>query len=293
MNAFLLLLSIAGATAFWVNNRWASNAGARTEAYCFWLLLFTTLFSGILAAIFHQSVTGAFLWTIGGISGASYVIGMGLVMYGLKAGPAGPTVAINNMGLLWPVVISIIWLKPRVPSLALCAGIIIVCTAVVALSLMRSGKTASTDGKPSTDKPVSRLWSIAMLGLWFAAGTTMGTHTIGATRLAASPFALCFAFNLVATLIITPFFLRHTPIRIKKSEILPGLAQGFTQVITSSAIFLAIPRLGADIVFPFVVATPIVIMLIIGHFVHKEHIPPQAWACCLLGAGGLVLLAVS
>jgi drug/metabolite transporter (DMT)-like permease len=56
---------------------------------------------------------------------------------------------------------------------------------------------------------------------------------------------------------------------------------------------MAIPRLGADVVFPFVVAAPIVIMLLLDRFVHGEALAWPVWFGCLLGAAGLVLLAVA
>ena len=49
MNAILLILGVAGATGFWVVNRWAARSGARTAAYTFRLLLFSTILSGLVA----------------------------------------------------------------------------------------------------------------------------------------------------------------------------------------------------------------------------------------------------
>ena len=56
---------------------------------------------------------------------------------------------------------------------------------------------------------------------------------------------------------------------------------------------MAIPRLGSELVFPFVVATPIIIMLLVARFVHHEVISRAAWFGCLLGGVGLVLLATA
>lgn len=293
MNLLLLIVGVAGATGFWVVNRWAIRSGARTEGYTFWLLLFSALLSGPLAVLLHQPLDQPFLWEVGGIIGLCYAACLGLMMTAMRMGPAGPTVAVNNMGLLWPVVISIEWLRPRTPSLSLCAGIVAVCVAVVMLSLTHRNDAGVAGPDSAVGRGSPGRWALTMLLLWLAAGASMGVQAVGATRLAGAPMAICFAFNLVALLVVAPFFFRRRPLRIRRCEVLPGLAQGLVQVIAASAILAAIPRLGADVVFPFVVASPIILMFLLGRFVHGERITRPAWAGCLMGAGGLVLLAVS
>ena len=59
-----------------------------------------------------------------------------------------------------------------------------------------------------------------------------------------------------------------------------------------ACIFLAIPRIGAETVFPFVIASPIILMLLAGHLIFHERITRPALIGCLLGTGGLILLAV-
>ncbi|MCG2658918.1 MAG: hypothetical protein L6437_01555 [Kiritimatiellae bacterium] len=292
MNALLLTVGVAGATGFWIVNRWAARSGARTEIYIFYLLLVSALLSGLLALLLGQSLIRPFLWEFGGVTGLAYVASLGLLMYGLKIGPTGPTVAVNNMGLLWPVVISIVWLKPRVPSFQLCAGMMAVCAAVILLSLIPGNAPASQGADHANGRVTSRRWSLTMLFLWVAAGVSMGAQAVGSTHLADAPLAMCFSFNIVALLIVAPFFFRQRSIQIRRCEVLPGLVQGLVQVITAAAIFMAIPHIGAEVVFPFVVASPIILMLLIGRFVHGEHITYSAWIGCLLGAAGLVLLVV-
>lgn len=273
-------------------NRWAARSGARTEIYIFYLLLVSALLSGLLALLLGQSLIRPFLWEFGGVTGLAYAASLGLLMYGLKIGPSGPTVAVNNMGLLWPVVISIVWLKPRVPSLSLCVGIVAVCTAVVMLSLIPRNNTGVQETDQAGRRRTSWRWPLTMLLLWIAAGVSMGAQAIGSTHLADTPLAMCFSFNIVALFIVAPFFFRRRPIQIRRCEVLPGLAQGLVQVVTAVAIFMAIPRIGAELVFPLTTATPIILVLLMGRFVHGEHITCSAWIGCLLGAAGLVLLVV-
>ncbi len=293
MNVFLLAAGVAGATGFWIVNRWAGRIGARTGAYTFWLVLFSALISGPLAWLFGQSLRSPILWTCGSIVGLAYAACLGLMMYGLKKGPSGPVVASNNMGLLWPVLISVVWLNPRQPSATLYIGIVSACAALIILSLS-SGKTnEQQEGSVNRNRLSAGRWAMTLLLLWMFAGASMGTQAIAATKVPGTPLAFLFVLNLVALTILTPFFLLRRPVQIRRCELVPGIVQGFVQVSTMTCVLLAIPRIGAEKVFPVTVASPIILMLIIGHFVFHERITRSALAGCVLGAFGLVLLAVS
>jgi len=49
--------------------------------------------------------------------------------------------------------------------------------------------------------------------------------------------------------------------------------------------------LGAEIVLPVTVATPILLVLIIGRVFYKEHLSAAAWGGCVLGALAVAALA--
>jgi drug/metabolite transporter (DMT)-like permease len=291
MNAFLLAAGVIGATGFWIVNRWAERSGARTEAYRFWLLLFSTLFSGPLAYHFGQSLQGSLLWTCGSIVGLAFSASLALMMFGLKMGPSGPVVASNNMGLLWPVLISVLWLNPGRPTAALITGIVLVCAALLILSFSPVEKDEQQEGSADHARLSAGKWAATLFLLWILAGISMGTQSIAATMAPGLPLAFSFVLNLVALCTVLPFFLLRQPLQIRRCELLPGIVQGVLQVSTMACVFLAIPRIGAEIVFPFVVASPIILMLFVGHFVFHERITRPALAGCVLGTLGLVLLA--
>ena len=131
-----------------------------------------------------------------------------------------------------------------------------------------------------------------MLLLWVAAGLSMMFQSIAAGRLPDSPLALVAVLSFVACAAVIPMCARTSRPRARRYEIIPGVITGFVQVITGTAVFVGIARLGSQIVFPFIIATPIIIMLMVGHFVHKDKLGRLAWVACLLGALGLVLLAL-
>ncbi|NQT91746.1 MAG: hypothetical protein HQ559_03220, partial [Lentisphaerae bacterium] len=245
MNAFLLAAGVAGATGFWIINRWAARMGARTEAYRFWLLLFSVLFSGVAACFFGQSLRSPVLWTCGGIVGISYAACLGVMMYGLRNGPSGPVVTSNNMGVLWPVMISVLWLNPRQPTATLYIGIISVCAALVILSFSSGKKDEPREGAVTSNRLSTGRWAMTLLLLWVLAGISMGTQSVAATKVPGTALAFAFALNLVAVVVVMPFFLLKRPIQVRRCELVPGILQGAIQVITMACIFLAIPRIGA------------------------------------------------
>jgi len=292
MNALLLVAGVAGATGFWIVNRWAERVGARTEAYRVSLLFFSTLFSGLLAYIFGQSVRSPALWIYGSIVGLDFSATLGLMMYGLKNGPSGPVVASNNMGLLWPVVIGVVWLTPEQPSAVLWIGVVLVCAALVILSLSSRSKDEQRGEPVDRGHLSAKRWAGTLLLLWVLAGVSMGTQSIAATKSPGTALAFSFIFNLVALIVAIPFFLLRRPLQIRRCELVPGIVQGVLQVTTMVCVFLAIPRIGAEKVFPFIIASPIILMLPVGYFVFHERITRRALIGCLLGTGGLILLAL-
>jgi len=293
MNTFLLAAGVAGATGFWIVNRWADRSGALMEAYRFWMVLFSLLFSAPLAWFFGESVRGAVLWTCGTIVAFAYVACIGLMMYGLKHGPSGPVVAANNMALLWPVLVSIAWLDPGKPSVTLYLGIAAVCTALAILGLSAGNKGEARNGADAGNRLPPGKWAATLLLLWTTAGVSMSMQAVAATKAPDTPLAFTLVMSLVALFIVVPLFLRKVPFRVRRCELVPGVFQGVVQVGTMAAIYLAIPRVGAETVYPFVVASPIILMILVGHFVFHERLTRPAVAGCLLGTVGLVLLTAS
>lgn len=100
----------------------------------------------------RQSMLQPQVWTIGAVMGLASTLGYWLVMmHCLKIGPIGPTVAMNNMGMLWPVLLGSLWLKPQPLSGQLMLGLGLVSFA---MSVMGFG---SSRGNASGGLPVSTM----------------------------------------------------------------------------------------------------------------------------------------
>jgi len=289
MNALILILGIASATFFWVLNRWTVRHDGRPGFYSFWLLSVSAVVGGVLAAEFDQDLLARDVWLFGSIIGLCYAGCLKLMLFCLQRGPSGPVVAVNNMGMVWAVAAAFLFPYPTRPPLLTVLSVLSVCTALILLGLAQKSARNAASGNSAP----ARSLAPAMLLLWVAAGLSMMFQAIAGKRLPNSPLALVFVMNLVACVAVLPMCVRASRPIVRRNEVIPGIITGMVQVLTGFAVFVGIARLGAQIVFPFVIATPIIIMLMVGHFVYKDRLGRLAWAGCLLGAIGLVLLALT
>ena len=105
MSILLISIAIIGATLIWPLNRSVMRNGGRMEVYGFWVALTSAIVSGCVALTIGQSLFHLTVWRIGAAMGIASGIGYSLIiMYCLRIGPIGPTVVMNNMGMVWPVV---------------------------------------------------------------------------------------------------------------------------------------------------------------------------------------------
>jgi len=101
MSVLLISIAVIGATLIWPVNRWVMHNGGRSESYGFWFSVSAALISGCAALIVGQSLCQPIVWAIGVVIGFAFATGYCLViMYCLRIGLVGPTVAMNNMGLV-------------------------------------------------------------------------------------------------------------------------------------------------------------------------------------------------
>lgn len=293
MNILILLLGIAGATLFWVLNRWTARHDGRPALYSFWLLLISAAVGGVLATGFGQDLLDRDVWRFGFIIGLCYAGSLQLMLFCLQRGPSGPVVAVNNMGMVWPVTAAFLFPDPRRPPFLTVLGVLSVCIGLILLGVAQKSARNVTPGNSAGAGSRARSSGPAMLLLWVVAGLSMMFQAIAGKRLPDSPLALVSVMSIVACAAVLPMCVRTSRPRIRRNEVIPGVIAGMVQVITGFAVLAGTARLGAQIVFPFVIATPIIIMLMVGHFVFKDHLGRLGWAGCLLGAVGLVLLVLT
>ena len=293
MNTLIIVTGITGATLFWVLNKWAISRGGNPTLYSFWMLLFGTAAAGALALGCGQDLFSPDVWRFGCIIGLCYAACLKLMLFCMQRGPSGPVVTVNNMGLVWPVTVAFIYPYPKRPSLIIVIGILSILTALILLgSNQKPDQNKTTHHNPPGKRPALSL-GFATFMLWIAAGLSMMFQAIASKRLSDDPMALVCIMSFVAVIAIAPMYLTSNRPRVRRTELVPGIIAAAVQVVTGYCIFVGTDRIGAQIVFPFIIATPIIIMLLIGHFAYKEKLNRLGWAGCLLGTTGLLLLILA
>ena len=284
MNVLLLLVPVITSTAIWPLNRYVMQNGGRGDVYGFWISSFAAIVAGTLSAYFHQSLAVPSLWVLGLVIGFAFSFGFCIVInYCLKIGPTGPTVAANNMGLIGPVVVGLLWPIRHAITIPIGAGILLVAGAILGFSFSSLG---------TERKLITTRWALlASLG-WFLAALSMTGQYVGSVIFPTIPLAQITVVNILASLILLIFLIRRGASWFKKIEFLGGIINGFIQAIGGFTMLVALQRMPSSLVFPVVVLTPLILVLILSGVVYKERLTRLVWLACGAGVIGLGLLAV-
>ena len=224
------------------------------------------------------------LWTILPIVGLAFSLGFCIIVnYCLKIGPTGPTVATNNMGLIGPVVVGLLWPVRQALTPQIGIGIVLVVLAIVGFSFSASGEKRQT---------VTARWAVlAVLG-WVFSSLSMTGQYLGGMINPKLPLAQVTAFSVVATVILLPFMIRRGKTWFRKGELWGGLLNGVIQALSLFMTLMALQRMPARVVFPVTVLIPLILVLMLSGLVYKERLSRLVWIACGVGVVGLALLAI-
>lgn len=287
MNIILLIVPVILSTLIWPINRWVMFKGSRNDAYGFWISLSGSLTAGILGLSLGQTFNGAALWWVGLVIAFAFAVGFCLIInYCLKIGPTGPTVAANNMGLVGPVIVGLLWPAARAFTLPIVVGLILVALALVGFGI---GSTLSS----ANQRTITSRWAVLVFFGWLLAALSMTGQYVGSVLVPRQPLTLVAVFFAFSTLLLLPFLIRYRRTWFNRNEFLGGIIQGPCQAVSIYVSLLALQRMGAQIVFPVTVLGPVMGVLTLSAFVYKERLHPITWACCLSGVLGLALLALA
>ncbi len=285
----LMIVTVICATCVWPVGRWVARNEGRSVHFGFWTVLFGTLISGVLCLVLHQSIFQPLLWKIAAVVSVAYVVGYFLIiLYCLRIGPVGPTTVMNNMGgLIWPVVVSIFVLKLHPVSARIYLGLALVVASLIGFGFSSPGKK---------DQPAQNVitlrWMIWAFFGWLFAGVSMTGQMLGAHYIPQGSFAVIFSFAALSIVLLAPLTLRSGVHNLSRKEAIPGLVNGVLLAGTGGTTQLALHYLPAELVFPFTVAGPIVLVLILGRFFYHERLSRIAFFACLLSITGLLLLTL-
>jgi len=224
------------------------------------------------------------VWLAGAAMSVAYAVGFWIcVMRALQVGPAGPTATINNMAMAAGVLYGLIVLTPGRATAWTWAGLAGVCAALLLLGL---GKQAEN----GVHRGIGGRWArlVAIGGAFSCLSFVIQAHV--GTLYPAHKYVFGVAAFGLAALLLTPMLLRPERSRLRH-ERLGGIVLGAASAASMPLILTTIRSLGAEVTLPVTVATPILLVLIIGRVFYKEHLSVAAWIGCVLGALAVAALA--
>jgi len=289
MQLLFLGISILGSTLMWPLNRWLTRRGGDTTVYGFWIGLTGAALSLVLSLLAGQDLGDPGTWLIGGVIGIAFSFGYCFaLMRCVRTGPIGPSAAVNNMGLLWPVLLGAVWMDPHPLRVLHWAGL---AATVIALVLFGSSTTQGPEAGRSAR--ISLRWGFWALLTWISSGVSMSAQLFASKNVPHQQFALVFAFMTVTTLVFLPIVARRGRGMFPRTEVVAGMANGALQVASISTMFLALRTLDAEVVFPFAIGTPVILALFLGAVVYRDRIDRRGAVATALGVAGLAALSLA
>jgi drug/metabolite transporter (DMT)-like permease len=280
-----MAIIVCAGTLVWPVGRWAMQKDGKSEVFGFWISVAAAFSTGIILLVMRKPFFVPGVWVAGLWMGIAYSIGFCvLIMGALKVGPTSLTVTLNNMAMLFGVVYGTVWINRSIPGIPVVAGVIGVC-----LSLVMIGVSTSQKGAVTT--VINRRWlamvipGSAFSGMSFITQTHVGMFY--------PRYSALFVFSgfTISALILLIFVLSRKGKLYRPPEFKAGILIGSTTSLVVSLMLVLIHLIGAEIVLPVTVALPIIIMLLIGHYVYHERLSRYAVTGCIIGAISVALLA--
>ena len=286
MNFILLFIIVILTTIMWPITRWAVRRGART--HCLGMCISAI---GMVVGIISALLKGEDIFVIksmlfGSVMGVAYSVGFCLIIfYCLKIGPSGPTVAMNNLGLLGPVFVSLIWFsKGKSPSTIVISGIAVTLSSLILMVWSRS------DSKKDTKNPISGRWVIWVFAGWAFSCLSLTCQFLASQYEPDHPYAFLISAFAVSFVILVIVSLLKGNISPRREEIIAGAYTGCVSGISMPIIFFLLNQMHAAIVYPVTVASPIVLVMLIGRYFLKESVNKVGWIASILAVFGIILI---
>jgi drug/metabolite transporter (DMT)-like permease len=286
MGWILLIIIVLAGTGIWPVGRWALKDDAEPGVVGFWVALTAAVVSAVAVA-FSGEWRGApvGVWVAAGLMSVAYAVGFWIcVMRALQIGPAGPTVTINNMAMVAGVLYGLAVLTPGRATAWTWGGLAGICVALVLFGI---GKPAENGVHRSMGARWARL--VAIGGAFSCLSFVIQAHV--GMRYPAYKYVFSVASYGLAALLLLPAMLRRPERFGLRRERLGGVVIGVVNAVTMALALVTIRQLGTEVVFPVAVATPILLMLIIGRIFYKERLSAATWIACVLGALSVAALA--
>lgn len=285
MSYFILGINVMLMVLVWPVNRWVMKNGGRTRSIGLAITFVGMILSACGAVLSGQPFFSATAILYGFITGVAYDFGFCMIIfYCLKIGPAGATAIINNLGFMFPVLIGLVAFSGgKSPSLFAVLGI---ASAILSLALMAFNKTEGESKAAS-----SKWFKWVTLGALLS-GISLSSQYIATQLTPENPYTFAFNANLFAFAVLVVVSLVMKDTRPKKSEMIAGGITGAINIVSTVMLFYLLQNIPAFVIYPVIMTAPVLIMLVVGHYVYKEKMNRFGWAACIIGMIGLVLFNI-
>jgi len=225
---------------------------------------------------------------LGIVQGICFAIGYCvLILQALEIGPIALTTLFNNMGLLGPIVVGMLFFSEPVKSPLLTAlGFVLVLTTMILTSLA-SGKKQTGDGHQ-----VSRRWFVMVFLGWIFSSFSIAAQYVNSQVAPDCVYSYLIVAYGTATLILIAYGLIRKNWKPSRADCKGGLVLGLAQTINMVVTFAVLARVPYIVYYPVSIASPIFCVMLLGHFLYKDKMDKTAWLSTVLGLAGIVLLAV-
>jgi len=281
----LIVVVVLLATLLWPMNRWAMRNNARQEVLGVWAAVVCIPLTILVGTVSGKPLFDRTAWLLGAIAGVAYAIGfIQIIFYCLRIGPTGPTATLNNLGLVWPVVIGMTFFVSGAPPVTQLAGL-----GFTVLALVLTGANRGNTGSVTAMSPKWAWW--ALVG-WTFSGVSMGCQYLNSQLAPGRPYAYLLSTMVITLVICLGTCIARGGVLPTRVEALSGAGNGVLIVVLIPLTIWLLERMSPAIVMPVTVAGPVVIMLLVGHFLLHERLSAAGWAASVTGLAGIVLLSL-
>lgn len=285
ITSYILLTAVTAAiVALWPILSGAMKRGARPVPFGLVLSL-SGLAGGILASLtLGKPVvepTSSLLRLAGGVG---FAVGFCVLMFrALEIGPTGPTATINNLALIWPILVSLLFFSRSSAGLLVWIGLLFTLLTLVLMGWQKAEPGHAT----------STRWFLMAIGGFLLAGVNGAAQFLSAQWAAGQSLSFGNAMFSMACIILGFLAVVRKQCLPTRVEGLAGIVAGllFAWVVIPLSIVLQ-ERLPAYVVLSVSQAGSLIVVVLIGRVFLKEHLSPAKWVACVFGIAAIVCLTL-
>jgi len=258
------------------------RSNAKMEHYGL-VISFTAFSLGVIAAIINKKEIINFPASIFGIGvGIAYSIGFCMIIfYCLKIGPTGATTSINNLGVIFPTVLSLMFFTETQSIKGFTVLGVLLTLASLILMVFTNSNGSSV---------VSSKWKTFVFLGWLFSGMSLSLQFLATYYSPKSSYAFIISTFFTSFVILLIISLYHHNLKVSKTELTCGIANGITAILINLLLFYVSQYIPGYVIFPVILIVPIISMMLIGNFFYKEKLNILGVVATLLGGIGIILM---